>query len=389
MDDTLNDEQDFEELYGKWEPKLYQASMAHTDRHFAALVGGPRWDDPYTIILIRDAVEQTFSRSDVRRELRDIRVIPSLKDDAGPSYVTISLQGDIYVVGPDGSQHFIIPGTQAESETASEVDFRSILPYDNRWLVAGSGNFLKLGKGESWEDVSPSLITEYPYSETEWAILGENIKGEIFIVAIQRPNQRYFNLYPGHPLYRSDMAEDERFKLKKRLRAEKGTHPVLTTLYTGTPGSWKRQELPERIAKTSPPYAWLAAVASDNRGNDYLVGSDGLVMTGTPESGFSEISSLPDREKHYSDAAYLDDELVLIADSELFRFDGHLAKTFTPKVKLQLGSKRVQPSAIFAREGRLHVFDYGNRIFSLVEGEWREYAIPNELLQRPFKAKKP
>ncbi|WP_425648642.1 hypothetical protein [Agrobacterium radiobacter] len=113
MDDILNDEQDCEELYGKWEPKLYQAAMADTDRHFAALVGGPRWDDPYTIILMRDAVKQTFSRSDVRRELRDIRVIPSLKDDAEPSYVTISLQGDIYVVGPDGSQHFIIPGTQA------------------------------------------------------------------------------------------------------------------------------------------------------------------------------------------------------------------------------------------------------------------------------------
>lgn len=40
--------EDFEELYGKWEPKLYRAAMAQTDRHFAALVGGPRWDDPYT-----------------------------------------------------------------------------------------------------------------------------------------------------------------------------------------------------------------------------------------------------------------------------------------------------------------------------------------------------
>lgn len=383
-----NDE-DFEELYGKWEPKLYQAAMAQTDRHFAALVGGPRWDDPYTIILMRDNVEQTFSRSDVRRELRDIRVIPSSKSDTGPSYVTISLQGDIYVFGPDGSQHFIIPGTQAESETAAEVDFRSILPYYDRWLVAGSGNFLKLGKGASWEDVSPSVKTEYQYSETEWAILGENVKGEIFILAIQRPNQRYFNLYPGHPLYRSDMPEDERFELKKKLRAEKGTHPVLTSFYTGAPGSWKRHELPERIAKTSPPYAWLAAVTSDNRGNDYLVGSHGLVMIGTPESGFSEISSLPDREKHYSDATYLDGELVLVADSELFRFDGHLAKTFTPRVKLQLGSKRVQLSAVFAREDRLHVFDYGNRIFSLVEGEWKEHAIPKELLERPFNAKKP
>ncbi|WP_353576565.1 hypothetical protein [Agrobacterium vacciniicorymbosi] len=184
-------------------------------------------------------------------------MIPSSKGDTGPSYVTISLQGDIYLVGPSGSQHFIIPGTQAESDTAPDVEFRSILPYDDRWLVAGSGNFLKLGKGASWEDVSPSVTTEYPYSETEWAILGENGNGKIFIVAIQRPNQRYFNLYPGHPLYRSDMPEDERFELKKRLIAEQGAHPVLTALYTGTPGSWKRQELPDRIAKTSPPYAWI------------------------------------------------------------------------------------------------------------------------------------
>lgn len=119
------------------------------------------------------------------------------------------------------------------------------------------------------------------------------------------------------------------------------------------------------------------------------MGSNGLVMIGTPESCFSEILSLPDREKHYSGAAYLDGELVLIADPELFRFDGHSAKTFTPKVTLQFGSKRVQPSAVFAREDRLHVIDYGNRIFSLVEGEWREHSIPNKLLERSFKAKKP
>ncbi|MDR6099850.1 hypothetical protein QE369_000028 [Agrobacterium larrymoorei] len=128
----MPNDDDFEELYVKWEPKLYQAAMAQTDRHFADLVGGQRWDDPYTIILMRGHVEQTFSRSDVHRELRDIRVIASSKSDTGPSYVTISLQGDIYVVDQDGSQHFIVPGTQAESDTAAEVDFRSILPYDDR-----------------------------------------------------------------------------------------------------------------------------------------------------------------------------------------------------------------------------------------------------------------
>ncbi len=229
------DDVGLEELYGKWEPKLYQAAMAHTDRHFAALVGGPRWDDPCTIILMRDTVEHTFSRSDVRRKLREFRVVPSSKGSEGPSYVTISLQGDIYVVGPDGSQHFIIPGTQAETETAAEVDFRSILPYDDRWLVAGSGNFLKLVKGASREDVSPSVRPEYPYSETEWAILGENVKGEIFIVAIQRPNQRYFNLYPGHPLYRSDMPDDGKCEfLRTFLSAVLSGHQSCPEIYGAT-----------------------------------------------------------------------------------------------------------------------------------------------------------
>jgi hypothetical protein len=40
------------------------------------LIGGPRWGDPHTIILTRDAEAQTFSRLDVRRELRGVRVVP-------------------------------------------------------------------------------------------------------------------------------------------------------------------------------------------------------------------------------------------------------------------------------------------------------------------------
>jgi hypothetical protein len=388
MTDVLEDEEDFEELYGKWEPKLYHAAMAENDRFFALLVGGPRWDDPYTIILTRDVEAQTFSRSDVRRELRDIRVLPSPDRDIAPSYVTISLNGDIYVVRPEGSEHSVIPGTRAESEDAPDIEFNSILPFDDRWLVAGSDGFLKLGKDAFWEEAAPLLKTEHPYREPKWSILGVNGDGDVFVVATQTADTRHFNLYPGHPLYRKDMTGDELFALQKKLSAERNAYPQLTALFTGRPGAWKRHELPKRIVSATSDYPYVAGVANGANGSNYIIGSDGLVMEGTPSRGFSEISSVPDREKNFFDGAFWHGDLVLIADSELFRFDGHLAKTFTPKVNIKLGSKRVQPSVIFARNDKLYVFDYGLRYFIFDGNEWTRRDILGDLSERPFKGGK-
>ncbi|MGO6747170.1 hypothetical protein ACCS93_32645 [Rhizobium ruizarguesonis] len=120
MTDAVDDDEDFEELYGAWEATLHAAGMAD-DPYFALLIGGPRWDDPHTIILTRDAEAQTFSRLDVRRELRGVRVVPRADDASEPSYVTLSLNGDIYVISPKSAEHSIIPGTQAESDDAPEA----------------------------------------------------------------------------------------------------------------------------------------------------------------------------------------------------------------------------------------------------------------------------
>jgi hypothetical protein len=111
-------------------------------------------------------------------------------------------------------------------------------------------------------------------------------------------------------------------------------------------------------------------------------------LEGSPSRGFSEISSVPDREKNFFDGALWHSDLILIADSELFRFDGHLAKTFTPKVNIKLGSKRVQPSAISARNDKLYVFDYGLRYFIFDGHEWTRRDIPEDLSERPFKGAK-
>ena len=381
---SATDDEDFETFYGAWEPTLYAATMAD-DRYFALLIGGPRWDDPYTIILTRDAEAQTFSRLDVRRELRDVRVVPRTDDVGEPSYVTLSLNGDIYVISPKGAEHSVIPGTQAESDDAPEILFSSILPVGDQWLVAGSEGFLRLGKEKSWQDISPPLETKHPYKVPDWTILGTNRDGDIFIVATQAASTRHFNLYPGHPLYREDMSEEQEFQLQKKLYAEMDSYPRLKTLFTGRPGAWKQQALPDRIARSLPAYSYVADIESGGNEADYVIGSDGLVMKGNPQAGFTDISSITDREKNFKDGACWRNEMILATGTELFRFDGHFAKPFAPKVKMRSAPFVLQPSAIFVQNDKLYVFDYGLRYYTFDDQGWNQHDIPKELSQRPFK----
>ncbi|MGR9160064.1 hypothetical protein [Rhizobium leguminosarum] len=299
--------------------------------------------------------------------------------------MTLSLNGDIYVISPKGAEHSVIPGTQAESDDAPEILFSSILPVEDQWLVAGSEGFLKLGKGKSWQDVSPQLETKHPYKAPDWTILGTNHDGDIFIVATQAANTRHFNLYPGHPLYREDMSEEQEFQLQKKLYAELDSYPRLKTLFTGRLGAWKQQALADRIARSLPAYSYVADVESGGNEADYVIGSDGLVAKGNPQAGFADISSIADREKNFKDGVWWRNELILATGTELFRFDGHYAKPFAPKVKMRSAPFALQPGAIFVQDGKLYVFDYGLRYYSLDDAGWHQYDIPKELSARPFK----
>ncbi|WP_245503173.1 hypothetical protein [Rhizobium leguminosarum] len=45
----------------------------------------------------------------------------------------------------------------------------------------------------------------------------------------------------------------------------------------------------------------------------------------------------------------------------------------------------LQPSAIFAQNDKLYVFDYGLRYYTFDDESWHQHDIPKELSQRPFK----
>ncbi|MET3601879.1 hypothetical protein [Martelella mangrovi] len=388
MNEIIDDDENFEELYGEWRPSLYDAAMADA-QHFSLLVGGPRWDDPYTIVLIRDLENETFSRHDVRRYLVDIRVMPvdRTNEKDQPSYVALSQSGDIYIFGPKATEHLIVPGSLAESDDMPDIRFRSIRPYDKRFLVAGSDGFLKLGGGDSWEDVAPPLDIEYPYRVARWSILGINANGDIYVVGSQEADARHFILGPDHPLYDESMSERDRETLEDDLYNKKFTYPALKTLFIGRPGAWKRQELPERIAKSMPPDAFVSSMISDEKGDDYLIGSDGLILKGDPSDGFVEIGFSGDRDKNFYEVTLWENDLILSGSTQIYRFDGH--STSLLKVKVKQEPYMVETSKLDVQENMLYLFDYSLRYFAFDGEEWQQYDLPQELTERPFKGNPP
>ncbi|WP_337270890.1 hypothetical protein [Oryzifoliimicrobium ureilyticus] len=390
MSKDFEDEEDFEELYGPWEPSLYNAVMAN-ERHFAMLVGGPRWDDPYTIILKRDTVDRTFSRSDVRRELTGIEVMPDANrsPDDEPSYVALSISGDIYIFHPEITEHFIIPGTKAESEDNPDILFFTITPMGDQFLVAGTQGWLKLGHDKTWQDVAPKIDVPDPYSPPEYRIIGVDQEDNLFLEVKVTPSMASFNLYPGHPLYRDDMSDDEKESLQKKLDEEYETYPVLTKLYTGKPGNWKKHDLPDRIAEVKQDSASLSNVCRDKQGFYYVLGDKGLIMKGSAATGFSDISFAGDRNTRISFGEFLGDRMIVTTHDGVSQFDGHMLSPFVPKIKVNSPPYLVQTSNLQIEGGKAYLFDYQLRYFWTDGATWGQYDIPKELSERPFKGNPP
>ncbi|WP_337270457.1 hypothetical protein [Oryzifoliimicrobium ureilyticus] len=382
-----SDDEDFEELYGRWEPSLYNAVMV-SERYFALLVGGPRWDDPYTIVLRRDTIDRTFDRDDVRRQLNDIQVYAA-PQDGEPSYVALSVSGDIYIFHPETTEHFIIPGTKAETEDAPDISFYTITPIGDQFLVAGNRGWLKLGHDKTWQDVAPQVDVPPAYKQPQFRIIGKDHNGELYLEVKLTPDRRQFLLYPGHPLYREDMPEEEEEAIEAKLDKEFKSYPDLMMMYTGSPGNWKKHDLPDRVAKVKEDAVSLSNVCTDQKGFDYVLGDKGLIMKGSAQSGFTDISFLGDRNTRISFGEFLGDKMIVTTSDGVSQFDGHMLSPFSPKIKVNAPPYLVQTSNLQIEGGKAYLFDYQLRYFWTDGATWDQYDIPKELSERPFKGNPP
>jgi hypothetical protein len=301
-------------------------------------------------------------------------------------YVILSLSGDIYYIGQDLVQT-TIPGTQTEDPEGEETYSYGFVWTGTEYLVAGEWGFLRAGLGRDWRDEAPEIPEQYPYGQPSWRVLGTDRSGTIYIAAYRRANPRHFNFYPGHPEYRDGLSEDEIWEKTKALRDEQDSYPQLLKLYAGKPGAWQEIPLPDHIAGSTAAqqYTYVSSVVPKNDDTCFILGSDGLILEGSPASGFKVVSSLVDRQYHLNAGTWYRGELVVSAHGTLLRFDGHLLSPFLPKPKVNNPPYFPQTAALHATDGNLFLFDFTMR-YRVFDGErWQNVEIPDALQERPFK----
>lgn len=377
-----DDEKDFEEIYGAWEPSLYAAAQIDGHR-FALLIGGPRYDDPYTIILTYDSrLDQPWSRFDVRREIQALLVAQEFRSDV--DYLALSRSGDLYAIGKDLAWS-TIPGTPTDDPN-SEIILSGFALNGSEYVVGGDEGFLKAGRDRSWRDVAPPVDDSYPYASATWRVVGKDHQSNLYVAAYRKADPRHFNFYPGHhPEYQDGMSEDEIFAKMKMLRAEQRSYPQRLSLFVGGPERWKEIKLPDRISHTDVfDASYIARVVPQSSDVVQIMGSHGLILTGSSEHGFREISSIVDREYHLREATIFADQLVVSTGDQLFRFDGHRLRPLEPKLKVNKPPYYPQAAALHARGDKLFLFDFTGVIRIFDGSVWATMEIPPELLARPF-----
>ena len=97
-------------MYGNEWAATMQAAVALDADRFTICLGELEYDDPFTAIISYDGqFPQPWSRTDVRREIVDVSYL-DIGGSEGFVPVSLSNEGDVYVVREDRSEWSKIPG---------------------------------------------------------------------------------------------------------------------------------------------------------------------------------------------------------------------------------------------------------------------------------------
>jgi hypothetical protein len=121
----------------------------------------------------------------------------------------------------------------------------------------------------------------------------------------------------------------------------------------------------------------------------WIVGTGGMILLGTAEAGFKDISFHGDRDKNLLSITKFRERMVIASDYALHWFDGHILTPLKPRLNALVNKGVPTPLRVQAVDDVLFYFDYKHGVHRFDGENWEEIVIPPELLERNFKGLPP
>lgn len=363
-------------MYGNEWAATIQAAVALDPDHFTICLGELEYDDPFTAIISYDGhLPQPWSRTDVLREIVDVAYL-DIGGSEGFVPVSLSNEGDVYVVKEDRAERSKIPGAGVLSEDAEGFGAVHALVVDGaRQYVVGNSRQLyqRDGLGD-WRRISAEASHAEGY-EAEHFGRAIAVDGALLIEAFQRPSsqttaadldpKRWENMTPEQFLAMMDEDEGER---STRCRQQR--------LYTYRDGSFTECSVPQDIV--------ISGLYRDEDGRVWLLGVNGLIMRSRSDGSFETLGFHGDTETLFA-AARRASTLYMVTDNGLRRFDGHKLDVVKPVLNSPSINQNVPvPLKIQAFGDTLVYFDRKHGVARWNGEQWAWVEMPPELLERDF-----
>lgn len=360
----------------EWAATMQAAVALDADR-FTICLGELEYDDPFTAIISYDGqFPQPWSRTDVRREIVDVAYL-DIGGSEGFVPVSLSNEGDVYVVKEDRAEWSKIPGAGVLSEDAEGFGAVHALVVDGaRQYVVGNSRQLyqRDGLGD-WQRISADVSHAEGY-EAEHFGGAIAVDGALLIEAFQRPASET-TVADLDPKRWENMTQEQFLAMMDEDEGERSTRSRQQRLYTYRDGSFTERSVPQDIV--------ISGLYRDEDGSVWLLGVNGLIMRSRSDGSFETLGFHGDTETLFS-AARRASTLYFATDDGLRSFDGHKLKVVKPVMNSPSINQNVPvPLKIQAFGNMLVYFDRKHGVARWDGTDWKWVEIPPELLERDFK----
>lgn len=344
-------------------------------------------EDPFSIVLSYDGrFPQPWSRTEVTR-----RIAAIIGENASdPIYTLISDEGDVYMLTPHEIEQDRIEGAGLYS--ADAVGYGQISGIaeggDKVWAFGFGGQIYCRDDGD-WQKLD-SVGEDAARQSIVAAAMGGD--GSMWFCGTVTPPLIVEN-YQHDPILQEKLNAaraagdfDRYTELMDNLGQQMsgGAVPVLKPLFLRyADGRLSRFDIDGSAVKS------LMAIHVESPSRVWLTGSEGAILFGSAETGFSPVPHAGQVTENLVSIDRFRDRFIIASDFGLFEFDGHVLTRLKLRLNLpEINRNTPNPLRIQGVGDILIYFDLKHGVCRWDGETWDWVDIPDALLEREFKGLK-